>query len=60
MTAIIRRVKNSHKFCICKFVGAELVPVIVSADYDFLVSFCKAEGYTWYFNLAEDKAISIS
>lgn len=59
MTAIIRRVKNSSKFALCQYAGTKLYPVVVASSYDFLVAFAKHEGYTWYFNLAEDHAIAI-
>lgn len=59
MTVIIRRLKNSNRFALCQYFGTELKPVVISESYDFLVEFCKHEGYTWYFNLAEDKAVEI-
>lgn len=60
ITAIIRKVKGSQKYALCFYKGTTLVPEVVSPDYDFLVGFCKAENYTWYFNLAEDKAVEIN
>ena len=60
MTTIIRKLKNKDGyFGLFKYVGTELKPLLIHNDFNFLVEFCKAEKYTWYFNLADDKAIAI-
>lgn len=60
MTAIIRKVKNKQGyFALCEYQGVNLVPVVLHTQFDFLVDFCKSEGYTWYFNLEDDKAVEV-
>ena len=60
MTTIIRKLKNREGyFALCQYVGTELKPVVIHNSYDFLVEFCKNEGYIWYFNLADDKAVEV-
>jgi hypothetical protein len=60
MTTKIRRIKNKDGyFGLFQYVGTELKPLVIHNSYEFLVEFCKHEGYTWYFNLSEGKAIEI-
>ncbi len=60
MTVIIRKIKNKDGyFGLFRYIGTELKPLLIHNDYDVIVRFCKNEGYTWYFNLADNKAISL-